>query len=177
MFWIGNTYNNRGSYVFELDLNFTRKKLLKDKALLGSFVGVLANIVMDVPQYPLWKLKILEHPLSHYAGSLFLDLNTLHHSWIGSVVSFFADYSYSAFCGIVFIYFLEYTGKRYYALKGLLFGAFLWLFSFGGLRSLALVKLREVVPADFGILIGIHLLFGLAMGLIAQFIEKRAIHN
>lgn len=151
--------------------------MLKDKVLFGTLVGLLANIVMDIPQYPLWKLKIIMHPLSHYAGSLFLDLNTLHHSWTGSVISFFADYSYSAFLGIVFIYFLEFTGKRYYLQKGLIFGAFLWLFSFGGLRSLSLVKLRQVAPGDWGIIIGIHLLFGLALGVITHFFEVRAINK
>ncbi len=150
--------------------------MLKDKVLFGALIGILANIVMDIPQYPLWKLKIIMHPLSHYAGSLFIDANTLHHSLFGSAVSFFADYSYSAFLGIFFIYFLEFTGKRYFFLKGLLFGAFIWLFSFGGLRSLAMVKLRQVVPGDWGIIFLLHLLFGLALGVLARFFEKRAIN-
>jgi hypothetical protein len=151
--------------------------MLKDKPLFGAILGMLANIIMDIPQYPLWKLKVLMHPLSHYAASLFLDLNTLHHSWSGSVVSLFADYSYSAFLGIIFVYFLEFTGKHYFLLKGLIFGAFVWLFSFGGLRSLAIVKLRQVAPDDWWIIILIHLLFGLALGILARFFEKRAANN
>lgn len=151
--------------------------MFKDKSLFGVLLGILANMIMDIPQYPLWKLKVLMHPLSHYAASLFLDVNMLHHSWRGSVVSLFADYSYSAFLGIIFVYFLEFTGKHYFLLKGLIFGAFVWLFSFGGLRSLAIVKLRQVAPDDWWIIILIHLLFGLALGILARFFEKRAANN
>lgn len=151
--------------------------MLKDKVLSGSLIGVLANAVMDIPQYPLWKYKILVHPLSHYAGSLFLDLDTLHHSWIGSVVSFLADYSYSAFLGILFVYFIEFTGKRYFLSKGLLFGIFIWFFSFGGLRSLTVVKLHQVPPGDWITIFLLHLLFGLALGMASRILERHISHK
>lgn len=147
--------------------------MIQDKLLLGATSGILANIVMDIPQYPLWKLKILRHPLSHYAGSLLLDLHALHHTWYGSVTSFLADYTYSAFLGIIFIYWIgafqqEEANKGYFLIKGLLYGAFVWLASFGGLRSLPLVKLREVAPGDTLLFFFLHLLFGLVLGWMVQ---------
>lgn len=121
--------------------------------------------------------KILVHPLSHYAGSLFLDLDTLHHSWIGSVVSFLADYSYSGFLGMLFVYFLHFTGKRYYLSKGIIFGIFIWLFSFGGLRSLTVVKLQRVPPGDWITIFLLHLLFGLALGMASRILERYISHK
>lgn len=147
--------------------------MFQDQFLLGVASGALANIVMDIPQYPLWKTHIIRHPLSHYAGSLFMDLQSLHHTWYGSVVSFLADYTYSALLGIIFIYLIsaaqrEDVNRGYYLTKGIFYGAFLWLISFGGLRSLAIVKLREVAPGDALIFFFLHLLFGLVLGWMAQ---------
>lgn len=152
--------------------------MIQDKSLLGTISGILANIIMDIPQYPLWKLKIIRHPLSHYAGSLFVDLYTLHHTWYGSVASFLADYTYSALLGIIFVYWLsvspqkksqqDKSQRRHFLLKGLLYGAFLWFGSFGVLRSLHVVKLREVVPSDALLFFFLHLLFGLVLGWMAQ---------
>lgn len=137
-----------------------------DYTICGGIMGFLANGAMDLFQYPLWKLMVIKHPLSHYVGSMFLDTYTLHHSWIGSVVSFTSDYIYSAFLGILFLYLVLYFGSRYIILKGVLYGSFVWLFSFGGLRAFSIVKLQEVIPNDVLYYLFIHLIFGLALGLL-----------
>jgi len=142
--------------------------LIQDKVVFGGFIGVLANVGMDILQFPIWKLKIVKHPLSHYASSIFLDPQTLHHSMIGSVVSFLADYIYSAFLGVLFVYLIYFTGKQFSITKGLIFGSFLWLFSFGALRSLSIVKLQEVVPLDNIYYLIFHLIFGITLGVIVK---------
>lgn len=142
--------------------------MVRDKILLGGIVGLLADTAMDLVQYPLWKLMIVKHPLSHYAGSLFLDVMTLHHSFLGSVVSFIADALYSIFWGIIFIYLIHWTGHGFLILKGLIFGALLWLVSFGGIRGLPMVQLREVISAQSLYYLLFHLIFGLTMGLLVE---------
>lgn len=125
-------------------------------------------MIMDILQFPIWKLKIVKHPLSHYAASIFLDTQNLHHTVLGSITSFLADYIYSAFLGILFVYFIYLTGKNFIVIKGIIFGALIWLFSFGGLRSLSMVKLQEVMPADVLYYLLLHLLFGIALGIITK---------
>ena len=140
----------------------------RDKVIFGGLIGIFANVAMDVLQYPLWKMQIIRHTLSHYVASLFLDFNTLHFSWIGSVTSFIADYIYGAFLGIIFVYWVHRTGKRYLLMKGLIYGGFLWLFSFGGLRSLPVVTLREYVPSQTLYYLVFHLVFGVTLGLLTE---------
>lgn len=147
--------------------------MFQDQFLLGVVSGVVANIVMDIPEYTLWKIQLIRHPLSHYAGSLFLDQQSMHHTWHGSIVGFLADYTYSALLGIIFIYLLsaaqrEDANSGDYLRKGVFYGAFIWLFSFGGLRSLAIIKLREVALGDTLIFFFLHLLFGLVLGWMAR---------
>lgn len=147
--------------------------MLRDRVILGGFIGVLGKIAMDIVQIPLWLMKVVEHPLAHYAGSLFLDLDATHHSAIVDVVSFLADYVYGIFLGIVFVYYIYLMGKRHLILKGLLFGAFVWLFSFGGLRSLSIVRLRQVLPANVPYYFFIHMVFGLALGFFTRICTER----
>jgi len=151
---------------------------LQDKTIFGMVAGVIAKFIMDIPLILLWKLKIVQHHLSHYAGSIIIDLHTLHHTWYGSVIGFLADYTYGALLGIIFIYLV--TGARrvskdqgFYLIKGLVYGAFLWLFSFGGLRSFEMVKLREITSEGALIYFPLHLLFGLALGWVVQRYERQ----
>lgn len=140
----------------------------RDKVIFGGIVGFLADMVMDIVQYPMWKALIVKHPLSHYAGSLFLDFETLHHSILGSIVSFIADGLYSVVWGILFIYIIHWTGHRYVIIKGLLYGALIWLISFGGIRALPMVSLREFLPSQTLYYLLFHLIFGLALGVLVQ---------
>ena len=120
--------------------------MLQDKLIFGALAGVVADLVMSIPELALWKLKILPHPLFHYAASLFLAPDNLHRSYLGELVGFIASKVYGAFLGVVFIYLLVYTGRRYFLSKGLIYGAFLWLVSYCGLATLPVVKLDAVHP-------------------------------
>lgn len=154
--------------------------MVNDKVLFGAFSGIISDIVMDIIQYPLWKMMIIKHPLAHYAGSIFIgNMNTLHHTWIGSTVSFLADYAYSALLGVVFVYLVHFFWKNAFILvKGTLFGVFLWFVSYGGLRALPIVRLREVQPGDIIIFLVIHLIFGFSLGYMVKkygniFLERK----
>ena len=75
------------------------------------------------------------------------------------------DYIYGAIWGCIYVYFLEYTGKQFFILKGLVFGAFMWLFSFGWIRALPIIKLREVISGQVLFFLLFHLIYGLALGI------------
>ena len=137
----------------------------------------MANLAMGLFQFPLWKLGIIKHPLAHYAASMFMNPLTIHHTITGSVVGSVANYIYGAFWGIIFVYSVYFTGKRYLIIKGFIFGAFLWLISFGGLRSLPIVKLREVMPENVLYYLFFHLVFGLALGLLVKEFGERVLEE
>jgi len=139
--------------------------MLRDKVILGAVAGVLADLVMEIPELILWKQAILSHPLFHYLASLLMPMEA-HHSFLGVIMGFVGTKVYGAFLGVVFIYFLTFTGRRFFLTKGLLYGAFLWLFSYGGLASLPIVKLSVYprMPLENLFFFFLHLLFGLSLG-------------
>ncbi|HBL35343.1 MAG TPA: hypothetical protein DDZ55_00880 [Firmicutes bacterium] len=144
--------------------------MLRDKLLFGAFAGVFAGLVMDLPEYILWELNILNHPLSHYAASLFVEHSVLHSNKLGLVLALVVSVVYSAFLGIIFIYLLNLMNKRFVLAKGLLYGAFIWLFSYGILSSLPLVKLSvySKTPLEILLFFLLHLLYGFCLGLFTR---------
>ncbi|HEX2952444.1 MAG TPA: hypothetical protein VHR47_00495 [Bacillota bacterium] len=147
--------------------------LHKDNFIFGGLYGFLAVIAMNVFQFPIWEMKVIAHPLAHYASSLFMNVQPVHHSLVGAVIGSIANHIYGAFWGIVFVYLIHLTGMRYLLLKGLVFGAFLWMVSFGGIRSLPIVALREIVPGDVPYYLFFHLVYGLTLGwLVKRFGER-----
>lgn len=140
--------------------------MIRDKVIFGGIVGFLANLAMNVFQYPMWRLGIVKHPLSHYAGSLFLDFNTLHHTFYGAVVAWTVDILYSVLWGILFVYLMDWTGRRHFMIKGILFGALIWLVSFGGIRTFPMVTLREYLPVQALYYLFFHLVFGFVLGVL-----------
>jgi len=147
--------------------------MIRDKIVFGGFIGILSKIVMDIFQIPIWSLRIIKHPLGHYAASLLMDVYSIHHTLLGSVISLLADYIYAIFWGIIFVYLIYLVGKRNLIFKGLIFGGFLWLFSFGGLRSLPIVQLREVVSGNVIYYFFFHLIFGFALGFFVKIFTER----
>lgn len=149
--------------------------MLRDNLIFGALAGVVADLVMGLPEFILWKLKILPHPLFHYAGSLFLALEKLHGNYLGELMGFIASKVYGAFLGVVFTYLLVYTGRRYFLTKGLIYGAFLWLASYCGLATLPIVKLSAHLrtPLEALLFFFLHLLFGLALGVMARSLDRQ----
>lgn len=144
--------------------------MFQDKVISGSISGILAKIFADIIEFPLWKLGVIKHPLSHYAQSIFIK--PVHQIFYGSWIGFLADYIYSVFLGIIFFYFLQLSGKRYHLIKGILYGAFLWLMSYGWIRSLPVVKFRTVISQDVIPQFFLHLVYGLALGWMVYWLER-----
>ncbi len=144
--------------------------MLRDRLLFGALAGLVANQIMDLFEYPLWKLKAIKYMLGHYAASIFLSAETPHHTQIGAVVSFLADNIYSTSLGVLFLFLLSVTGERFILAKGFIYGLFLWFFSYGVLRSLSVVQLREVPANSWEIVLYLllHLVYGLALGWFTQ---------
>ena len=149
--------------------------MLRDKLISGALAGVVADLAMSIPEFILWKLKILGHPLFHHAARLLWPLEYVHKNFLGSFLGIIACKVYSAFLGIVFIALLVYTGDRYFRTKGLIYGAFLWLASYSGLASLPIVKLsaHPRTPVEVLLFLFLHLLFGLVLGMIARWLKRQ----
>lgn len=140
--------------------------MLQDRMIQGAVSGILAKAVYNVLEFPLWKVGIISHPVGHYIQSIFIQPE--HHLFFGTAIGFVADYVYATFLGVIFIYFLVFAGMRYAYVKGMLYGAFLWMASYGVLRSLPVVTFRQVIPQDVLPQLILHIIYGWALGWIVS---------
>ena len=149
--------------------------MLHDRIIFGALSGIIANLVMEVLEIIMWKFKIIPHPLFQHAGSLFMPLDAVYNTGLGGAIGFIACTVYSALLGVVFIYILTFTGKRFSEVMGLIYGAGIWFVSYGGLCSLPIVKLSSAQRKPLGILLYffLHLLHGFVLGKFARRFRHR----
>lgn|GEM_PF-764751 len=143
-------------------------KMYEDKIIRGAVCGVFGNVLKNILEFTLWKVGWLQHPLSHFATSMFMHPN--HDIFFGSWLGFLMDYIYGAFLGVAFIFLLFFFGNEewFVLTKGLLYGAFVWLFSYSGIRVLPVITLRSVGELDAVLEFLVHLTFGLGLGLALE---------
>lgn len=144
--------------------------MLRDKMLRGAVCGVLGNLGKNIVEFFFWKVQWLKHPLSHYAASVFADPN--HAQFFGSGLGFVMDYIYGAFLGVILIALIPEGQERFVPIKGLLFGAFIWLFSYSGIRALPMIRLRLAGELDAFLELLVHLIFGLGLGLALERVSR-----
>jgi hypothetical protein len=143
--------------------------IIKDKLVLGSLAGIIADIIQDLFQLGLEKLNLIKYSLDNFAGSMFIrvsytSINTGH---LGLIVGILSGAALSIILGITFVYIIELSGFRFIITKGLLYGFMLWFIIYGGIRAaLHIGYLPDYDPFHALIFVLVHLLFGLSLGIV-----------
>jgi len=145
-------------------------EMLQDKTIRGAVCGIFGNLLKNIVEFLFWDVHWLKHPLSHFAASIFVEPN--HDMFFGSGLGFLMDYLYGAFLGVVFIFLISRVEEQYIQIKGLLYGSFVWFFSYSGIRALPVVKLRGAGEIDAFLEFLVHLVFGLGIGLTIQILNR-----
>ncbi len=133
--------------------------MLKDRILAGSIAGMIATLVMAVPNFVLWKFGIIKYLYFHVAASAL----TLPHNIstpLGITVGIIADVITGGTIGIIAILLLKFFGRDYWWYKGLIVGSLIWLWGFGVMTGLCGVKITSVQPLFQLTSLVDHLIFG-----------------
>ena len=92
---------------------------------------------------------------------------------ISNIVGITAQFLIGATLGIGFAYFIQKTSNNYYFIKGLGYGAFIWLV-FASFGSLFKIPLFTVIPPNpaLSLLIG-ALIYGFITSFVLKFLENK----
>ncbi len=144
--------------------------LLADKVMAGAMAGILGAAARDLVELGLCALGIIKNFCLQHAASMFLPMGVALTEPAAIGVGLAADLTIAGTAGVLFVYFLAWTGPRFIRLKGMFAGAFLWVAIYGALRSWHLGKLEVDQAGPILVSLAGHLLFGLVMGAaIARF--------
>lgn len=146
---------------------------IKDKFFLGLLTGVIAKTVMFIVDLAAFLLKLDDQFFWYIAASPFVPIDEIR-SLNAIIIGLISDYTVAISLGIVVVFLLYYTGTDFFYLKGLTVGLFYWLM-YGFLLNIHVIRIRPAHTTASSINLLLHILIGLASGLVAVKYGKNAL--
>lgn len=137
---------------------------MKDRLLRATFTGFFAVIIKDLVDFIYIKLGFHGVLMAKVAAGAFVAKEDIN-SPLSLILGYSAHFTVGGILGVAFLVLIHLSGYDYSIIKGLFFGAVVWLFLPGMLLSLGI---SSFVPGDISsnfMLLLDHLAFGLTLGL------------
>ena len=146
--------------------------MFKNRIYLGATAGVVATIAKDILNQGLYSLKILKTLFAQYAIGMYVSLPEAK-TLLGVIIGYFVDFGLSALLGIIFIFILVKTKPKHIIFQGIVFGSALLIGIYGALLAMGISSVNQRKPSDVVLMIGCHLIYGLALGLFVNKFGKK----
>ena len=143
---------------------------MKDKVAIGTIVGLLADVTKLLFNYLAFNLHFTNVIFWQIAAARFLERNDLFKPmayFLGAVT----DLTVTAIIGVLFIYFLHFTGRDYIWLKGTGFSMVIWVIVLGTLLVQSQAKLN-LQSTDVSVTFLAHLVYGFSLAFAARKLYK-----
>lgn len=141
-----------------------------DRIMHGAIAGLLGAVVQS-------SFALIAKTL-HFTDRVFLDYGEVlimgrDVGGTASIIGVVAHLVNAAVWGIIFSYIMRFSKKRYYILKGLGLGIFIWLFSLA-LATLFKLPLFYIIPTStaYVLLFG-AMIWGLTMSLVYRYFDRK----
>ncbi len=133
--------------------------MIKDTMIVGTFAGLIGNIPKTVIAWIFHFSGVLRYTFVHIAAGYFVPVQFIDNP-VSLVIGFIADYTIAAVLGVVMYLTLKKFGTDYAVLKGLAFGAFLYLIFYGAFMALDITRASLLTPLPNLLLLFPHMIFG-----------------
>ncbi|MBP2643962.1 MAG: hypothetical protein H6Q67_1849 [Firmicutes bacterium] len=145
----------------------------KDVFLQSVYAGMLSSIVYTLVELFLIRIGFLHTSVWNAAAGMFLPINQVT-TQLGTLIGLITHIGIGGLWGIGFYILLLFFGVNKSALKGVLFGLYLWIFGaimmHWGVTSYVYFDLNEQVGAFLGTLV-----FGLSLGFLVPRLTMQGI--
>lgn len=143
---------------------------MKDKVVTGAVIGLLANAFKLVFNYLAFRLGLASVVFWQITAARFLEKEKINQP-IAYIIGAATDLTVTSIIGVLFIYFLYFTGRDYTLVKGAGFGLTVWVMLLGALLFQAQSKLN-LTTSDIIITLLAHLIYGLALAHLSKRLYK-----
>ena len=141
--------------------------MLRDRVILGSLIGILADIVKLTFNYLAFLLNYTNVVFWQLTATRFLENGDLF-SPIALLIGGVADLTITAILGVIFLFFIGYSGTRYLWLKGIGFGMAVWVGLFGTLLGQSVQGKINQEPSGILVTMVAHFIFGLSLAFFTK---------
>ncbi|HZK24152.1 MAG TPA: DUF6789 family protein [Oscillospiraceae bacterium] len=144
-----------------------------DKVVSGGIAGGIAGLLVGLLSKILSKVKLCQLCLIKIGGGLSNQAMLAENSaLLWQVIGWLSHLLISMVLGIIFLYLLHYTGKEYILLKGVMFGAVVWLVDITIISPLLGFIPARSRPLDLLILLAYHIIFGYLAAVLSRRFAK-----
>jgi hypothetical protein len=142
-----------------------------DKVTAGGLAGLGAGIVAGAVSQILFALGICRLCMIAIGGGLFRQQMLPQDApLIWTIMGWVNHLVVSSLLGVLMIYLLVWTGRKYILLKGVLYGAAVWFVAISLISPLAGYIPPSPNPVDMAMILGYHMLYGVvAAWLLARY--------
>jgi len=133
--------------------------MTRDTIIFGAVAGILGNIPKTLIAWLFHSLGYLRYTFIHIAAGYFVPREFIDNP-VSLLTGFIADYTNAAFFGVVMFVMLQKSGMDYAELKGLGFGAFLYLIFYGAFMALDITRASLLTPLPNLLLFFPHVIYG-----------------
>ncbi|KJS80943.1 MAG: hypothetical protein JM58_18145 [Peptococcaceae bacterium BICA1-8] len=131
----------------------------RDTIVFGALAGLIGNIPKTIIAWLFHLLGYLEYTFIHIAAGYFVPAKFIDNP-VALATGFIADYTNAAFFGIIMYLMLQKTGTDYAVVKGLSFGAFVYLVFYGAFMALDITRASLLTPLPNLLLFFPHIIYG-----------------
>lgn len=150
--------------------------LVHDKMIRGVLIGICADIVKLIFNYFCYLMGWTPVVFWQIVATRFLDPAELFQP-AAFLIGGAADLTVSVVLGIVFLYLLEYTNRRFGWIKGAGFGLLVWVGLFGTILGQSAQNKLPITSTTVVVTLFAHLAFGLSLALFDLLIDGRKIKH
>lgn len=141
--------------------------MLRDRVIIGSLIGILADIVKLTFNYLAFLLNYTNVVFWQLTATRFLENGDLF-SPIALLIGGVADLTITAILGVIFLFFIDYTGADYLWIKGIGFGMAVWVGLFGTLLGQSVQGKINQEPSSILVTMVAHFIFGLSLAFFTR---------
>lgn len=146
--------------------------MVKDSPILtGVLIGLLADAVKLGTNYLAFLLGFTEVVFWQIAAS-----NILPEQYLGTasaiVIGAVADLTVTGLLGVLFLYFIQFTGFDFLFLKGIGFGMLVWVGLMGVVIGPSLEDKLPQTPSGIFVTIVAHFAFGVSLAVFTSFLYQ-----
>lgn len=146
---------------------------LHDPIMHGSLAGLSGGILETIYGVIVKSMQLTGKTFVDYGAVLVLGQLKPEGFWIGTIAHLI-----NATCwGIAFSFIMKFGRKKYYVVKGIGFGMFIWLLFTGLATYYHMPEFKVIENNDAFALLGGGSIYGLIMSLVYKYLDQKMLRN
>jgi hypothetical protein len=147
--------------------------MIDDTLVAGAFSGVVGALVQASYGLTIKFLGLTDRTFTDFAKVFFMYKN--YQGFLAFLAGLIIHMAIGATLGVGFAYLIKFTSDKYYYIKGLGYGAFIWLLMGCGGTVFNIPLFKEIPPHVVLVTLGGALIYGIVISFALKKVSKKTV--